>query len=224
VGGYEKMNPCPAGDCSPAGAQAESQCAPPACPAPPPAPGARAVEQVHISLTGVASEMHVSFVSNASCSSQVGVSFGDSPALGERAMARGALMTSGMDSPICIFSATMTGLAAGATHYYRIDGDNRTFDFPVAPVRPGGNVYLVMADYGTENDVSQAKLIAEAEAGAWDAIIYSGDMVRRLRRRQPRRQRRAHSRYSRRPNHHHHPKFYRRTTLSRQGAPSAMTS
>jgi hypothetical protein len=176
------MNPCPAGDCSPAGAQAESQCAPPACPAPPPpppAPGARAVEQVHISLTGVASEMHVSFVSNASCSSQVGVAFGATLALGERVMADGALLTSGMDSPICIFSATMQGLTAGATHYYRIDGDNRTFDFPVAPVRPGGNVYLVMADYGTENDISQAQLVAESEAGAWDAIIYSGDMVRR---------------------------------------------
>ncbi len=91
--------------------------------------------------------------------------------------ATGALLTSGMDLPICIFTATLTGLTADTTHYYRIDGDNRTFDFPVAPVRPGGNVYLIMADYGTENDISQAQLVAEVEAGAWDAIIYSGDMV-----------------------------------------------
>lgn len=175
VDGFEKMFPCPAGECSPAGATAEAECAAPACAAP---PGAAPVEQVHVSLTGVAGEMHVSFVSNASCAAPVAVAYGGAPgALSRSADAAGALLTSGMDVPICIFSATLTGLAAGSTTYYRIDGDNETRAFANAPQRAGGNVYLVMGDYGTENDVAQAQLVAENAAKMWDAIVYAGDMA-----------------------------------------------
>jgi hypothetical protein len=181
VDGFEKMFPCPDGECSPAGAKNASQCAAPACsPAPTPGPPSpvAAVEQVHIALTGVAGEMHVSFASNVpSCSgAAIGVSYGPTPDVPLRAAAAGALLTSGMATPLCIFGATMTGLPAG-TAYYKIDGSTELFSFVAgAPARAGGNVYLVMADYGAENDVAQEQLVAEGKSGSWDAIIYGGDM------------------------------------------------
>jgi hypothetical protein len=178
VNGYEKMNACPAGDCSPAGASAESQCAPPACAAPPAASG---VEQVHISVTGVPGEMHISFVSDAPCSQPLRVAYGPTPDVALNASAAGAMLRTDMAAPICIFGVTLAGLAQGGTTFYRIDGSNETFSFPVAPSRPGGNVYLVMGDFGTTNDVAQQHLVEEGAARAWDAIIYSGDMVGWLR-------------------------------------------
>lgn len=175
-GGFQKMFPCPSGECSPAGATAAAQCAAPACPGNP--SGIALVEQVHIALTGVAGEMHVSFASNRSCDARVTVAYGPTPALGSTATATGALLSAGMDTPLCIFGAVLTGVArGGARTYYKVDGDATGFSFVAEPARAGGNVYLVMADYGAENDISEEQLTAEAAAGAFDATIYSGDMA-----------------------------------------------
>jgi hypothetical protein len=171
----QQMFPCPAGTCSPSGAAAASECAAPACPG---APSISLVEQVHIALTGVAGEMSVSFASNRSCDETVTVAYGPTPSFGSAATATGALLTSGMDTPLCIFGAVLTGVArGGARTYYKVDGDGSGFSFVYEPVRAGGLRYLVMADYGAENDISQQQLVEDASAGLFDATIYSGDMA-----------------------------------------------
>lgn len=127
-------------------------------------------------MTGVPGEMYVGFASNASCTAPLTVSYGATPALGRTATARGTLMTSLMTTPLCIFGATMTDLAAG-TAYYQIEGDDTVFDFAAGPTQKEGINYLVMGDYGAANDVAEEQLIAEVATKTWSLCIYSGDMA-----------------------------------------------
>jgi hypothetical protein len=165
------------------------------------AAGAAGPEQVHLMVTGVETEMHVSWAEVGACSTSGTVTYGPSAtnATGAAGAAAGAaagtpaplratvdasgyLYKTGMTTPICLWDATMTGLTRNALYDYTLSnsasapGGDVTFTFTAPPDdgRRGGKVYAVYADLGMTNDVSMAQITAEAKAGVYDMVIHPG--------------------------------------------------
>ena len=60
-------------------------------------------------------------------------------------------------------------------YYYRIGADAALYNFTSGASRPGGKMYLVLADLGVVNDVALAPMIEATAAGDFDAVLHSGD-------------------------------------------------
>lgn len=136
-------------------------------------------EQVHLSLAPTPDTVHVSFaVADWACpaGSTRLIAYGTSESnLDRTAVAVGVAFSTDIASPLCLFDGDLPGLEANTRYWYRPELGVETFSFVNAPQRKGGNVYAVFGDMGSENDVSAQQLAAEARAGAYDAILYSGD-------------------------------------------------
>ena len=73
----------------------------------------------------------------------------------------------------------MTGLAANTEYDYSVGSDagRVAFSFTNEPAaRPP--IFAVYADFGYKNDESLKALIADAEAGGFDAVIHAGGLSR----------------------------------------------
>jgi hypothetical protein len=181
----QEMFPCPAGTCSPAGASAETQCVAPACSGPGPSPGptpSGSYAQIHLSLTGVPTEMAVSFaVPTGTCRGSASVAYGTAPgALSDTASAEAVPFTGGGQSnPLCTYFTTLTGLRMNTDYYYSIEG-GETFQFRNQNSRVGGRVYVLVADMGVANDQAAAQLAYEANNDTYDSVLYAGDLAYNL--------------------------------------------
>jgi hypothetical protein len=135
---------------------------------------------IHLSLTGIPTEMQVSFaIPDFACKNvSKDVAYGISAsAMNATASATGyAFQDAGQTSPLCTFTATLIELKADTPYFYSVDG-GAVFSFRNQPDRAGGRVYAVLGDMGLENDVAASQIVAEAQADDWDAIIYAGDFA-----------------------------------------------
>jgi hypothetical protein len=141
-----------------------------------------AQEQVHLSVTGVETEMHVSWVEvGGKCSSSGSVSYSASRLA--TADATGTLYEEGMTDPICLWEATMTGLTRNTRYNYTLSnsdsGSGFSGYFTSLPnnQRQGGKMYAVYGDLGLDNDISLAQIVSEAKSGVYDMVIHSGDFA-----------------------------------------------
>lgn len=129
------------------------------------------VGQVHLTLTGIDTEMHVSWTILGACTATSKLVWGTSPSFGQSSDVTGYHF---VESDLCIYDYTITGLGANTQYYYQA-GDSATFSFTNQPVVTGGKVYALLADFGIANDVSIGQLVAEAAAGNYQAVIHAGD-------------------------------------------------
>lgn len=159
-----------------------------------------AQEQVHLTLTGIESEMHVSWAeSTGTCSSSGTVTYGinnnnnhhhnavDEPLTTTQTVSGSSyLYKTGMGVPLCLWDATMTGLKPNTPYTYTISNSGSstimkdiTFNFTSAPdnQRNGGKIYAVYADLGMLNDISLAQIVAEGSSGMYDMVLHSGDLA-----------------------------------------------
>jgi len=133
---------------------------------------------VHLSVTGVAGEMHIAFaVNDMHCTSADtrSIRYGlSADAMENYAFAYGFSYTAGMTLPLCLFDGDLNGLMPNTRYWYNVEGMTEVFSFINAPEREGGNVYALMGDFGTRNDISAKQFEAEAIAGVFDHIVYMG--------------------------------------------------
>jgi hypothetical protein len=81
----------------------------------------------------------------------------------------------GMATPIMLMDGTMTGLLPNTQYFYTVGDASYVFNFTNQPVRAGGKVYALLADFGLANDVSLQQLKTEAANNRFDAVIHAGD-------------------------------------------------
>jgi len=145
-----------------------------------------AQEQVHLSLTGIETEMHVSWAeSTGTCSSTGTVTYTPLNAVNSQytqtVSGKSYLYKTGMATPICLWDATMTDLQLNTPYTYTLSNGNRltdiTFNFTSAPdnQRSGGKIYAVYSDLGMMNDISLSQIVTEGTSGMYDMILHSGD-------------------------------------------------
>jgi hypothetical protein len=65
----------------------------------------------------------------------------------------------------------MNGLMPNTRYWYNVEGMEEVFSFINQPDRPNGNVYALMGDFGTRNDISAKQFEAEAKALVFDHIV-----------------------------------------------------
>jgi hypothetical protein len=138
-------------------------------------------EQIHISLTGDVTEMHVAWVTTSSSgSSKSTVQYGTTPSLGQTASGDPGFKydDSGKITTIYTYDVTLTGLTPSTTYFYKIDGDDTVLNFTSAGST--SRTYAALADFGLVNDVSIKQLIAEAQNGAFDVVLHAGDLAYNL--------------------------------------------
>lgn len=141
-------------------------------------------EQVKLSPTGRAGEMHVSFVTVGECEAGHVTWMVPAEGGGGTAPASCSYFTEGMTAPISVYAAVMTSLPPAAEVDYVLTAggvDSETFNFTQWPGvrRQGGGpkVYAVFADFGLAEDVSLANLLAASAAGEFDACVWPGDFA-----------------------------------------------
>jgi len=140
-----------------------------------PLAAAQPAEQVWITTTGKPGEMAVSWATQGAGAASEAVAYGPTPALALAATAASSVYSDSMATPIRIHIATLTGLLDNTRYYYAVGGNTTGVrSFTSAPQRPGGKIYAVFADFGVADDYSLPSLLAEAAAGAFDAVVFGG--------------------------------------------------
>lgn len=80
-----------------------------------------------------------------------------------------------------LHTGLMTGLAPNTLYYYVVGNATGGWSplkwFTNEPVRPGGPIYAILADFGLGNDESLVALYADAERNAFDYVLHAGDFA-----------------------------------------------
>jgi hypothetical protein len=70
--------------------------------------------------------------------------YGTSTSFGKTISASGYYFSA---AELCLYDGIMLGLKSNTQYYYSVDGSD-TFSFTNQPVRSGGNIYAILADFG----------------------------------------------------------------------------
>jgi hypothetical protein len=147
-------------------------------------------EQTHLSLTGVAGSVAVSFAVrdwNCPAGASRGIAWGaaedtdPNPKLTAKAVCSPAVTHAvlhqrtgslvqvvpgraytDVGNTLCLFDFELVDLAPNTRYFYRVEGGAETYSFVNEPSRSGGNTYALLADFGIDNGVSGAALAAVA--------------------------------------------------------------
>lgn len=136
---------------------------------------AAAPEQIHIAYTGVQGQVSVDFVSQDSATGSVSYGYGP--------------MTQSIPTSSFFYTSvgnmhqavlTFKGIKAGAQAWYVVSAggaSSQNFTFTPIPARNvnGQDVFAVFGDFGLVNDVVMNALVADAQAGLFDAVLHVGD-------------------------------------------------
>jgi hypothetical protein len=137
--------------------------------------GAAVPEQIHIAFTQVDGTLSVDFVGSAADGvTQVGFSANPST------MTNATTTSFNFETIGWLHQGLLSypGAKAGQSAYYRVcSGGECSAIFTVVPIHQGPEVYAVFGDFGLTNDESMADLVAEANAGRFDAVLHVGDFA-----------------------------------------------
>lgn len=143
-----------------------------------------APEQIHISYTGDASEMMVSYVTRDSQDnsednrdpSPAVARYGTDPkSLDKRAQGKSFVFDTG-DDELVINNVKLTDLEANTRYYYQVGSTNVSDVFSFS-TNEEKLIFAVYGDMGYKNAVSLDRLIEEVKNGNYNAVLHVGDLA-----------------------------------------------
>ena len=162
-------------------------------------------EQVHLSHTGAADEVMVTWAVRSSCAatSCVGVvAYSTTNATPPATWAVSSaselttVLTESQATPLRLYNVRLSGLAPNTTYYYlcggagsgavvyaythsRAPGAGRRYPatLPTGLSAPFRNAYGVIADSGLVNNLALPRLLDDAAAGTLDTLLLAGDLA-----------------------------------------------